>query len=387
MNSLNNLKRNMAATPKVILLACGSFNPVTNMHLRMFELGRDALNKTGRFKVVGGIISPVSDSYKKKDLAPAKDRCNMLRQALKTSDWVKLDSWECEQPTWLETEKVLRHHQAAIESQYNGNIRPSATKRRKKTELIEDCVDNAYERSPEGEDPPLLKLLCGADLLESFGTPGLWADEDIEKIVGKYGLVCITRAGSNPQKFIYDSDVLTKYSENIHIVTEWMTNEISATKVRRAVKRGESVKYLLPDPVISYIREHGLYGWTDNKAIDHLIPSPDEEEIMSPLSLHSEEEMMVLSSSSSGEPLASPSSGHAPSLYRCSTGSPSNSSDEDTAVEGGPGERVMRQPAGRVSPRVLARARTTPCMTDIGTLMRRVKNYNLRLFQTNTAQK
>lgn len=29
------------------------------------------------------------------------------------------------------------------------------------------------------EQPPLLKLLCGADLLESFGTPGLWADEDV----------------------------------------------------------------------------------------------------------------------------------------------------------------------------------------------------------------
>lgn len=24
-----------------------------------------------------------------------------------------------------------------------------------------------------------VKLLCGADLLESFGKPGLWADEDV----------------------------------------------------------------------------------------------------------------------------------------------------------------------------------------------------------------
>ena len=31
-----NFKRNMATTPKVVLLACGSFNPVTHMHLRMF---------------------------------------------------------------------------------------------------------------------------------------------------------------------------------------------------------------------------------------------------------------------------------------------------------------------------------------------------------------
>ena len=26
-----------------------------------------------------------------------------------------------------------------------------------------------------------LRLLCGADLLESFGTPGLWKDEDVSK--------------------------------------------------------------------------------------------------------------------------------------------------------------------------------------------------------------
>lgn len=32
---------------KVVLLACGSFNPITNMHMRMFELARDHLEDTG----------------------------------------------------------------------------------------------------------------------------------------------------------------------------------------------------------------------------------------------------------------------------------------------------------------------------------------------------
>ncbi|EAW79029.1 NMNAT3 isoform 12 [Pan troglodytes] len=30
----------------VVLLACGSFNPITNMHLRMFEVARDHLHQT-----------------------------------------------------------------------------------------------------------------------------------------------------------------------------------------------------------------------------------------------------------------------------------------------------------------------------------------------------
>ena len=35
----------------------------------------------------------------------------------------------------------------------------------------------------------------------------------------------LIREGSNPEKFIYSSDLLTKYQHNIHIVTEWITNE------------------------------------------------------------------------------------------------------------------------------------------------------------------
>lgn len=33
---------------EVVLLACGSFNPITNMHLRLFELARDYMNATGK---------------------------------------------------------------------------------------------------------------------------------------------------------------------------------------------------------------------------------------------------------------------------------------------------------------------------------------------------
>lgn len=32
----------------LILLACGSFNPITNMHMRLFELARDHLHQTGQ---------------------------------------------------------------------------------------------------------------------------------------------------------------------------------------------------------------------------------------------------------------------------------------------------------------------------------------------------
>lgn len=49
---------------KVILLACGSFNPPTILHLRMFEAARDFLSLKFGCDVVEGIISPVADQVK-----------------------------------------------------------------------------------------------------------------------------------------------------------------------------------------------------------------------------------------------------------------------------------------------------------------------------------
>lgn len=109
-------------------------------------------------------------------------------------------------------------------------------------------------------DMPQLKLLCGADVLESFGVPNLWKPEDIEEIVGQHGIVCITRGGCDVERFIQQSDVLWENRKNILITREWVTNDISATHVRRALRRGQSVRYLLPDPVLLYIQKKGLYS-------------------------------------------------------------------------------------------------------------------------------
>ncbi|KAK3603033.1 hypothetical protein CHS0354_037782 [Potamilus streckersoni] len=257
----------MSSVTKVVLLACGSFNPITNMHLRMFELARDALNRTGRYNVIAGIISPVCDAYGKKELVPTKHRCAMISLALKTAKWIRLDTWECEQPLWTETARVLSHFRVELENQMNTSITETPNKKRRKNRKIDEEIDRGPCPNHHDNDQVSLKLLCGGDLLESFGTPGLWKDEDIEDIVRNYGLVCITRGGTDPKKFIYESDVLSKYQENIFIVTEWITNEISATKIRRAMRRGESVKYLLQDSVIDYIRENQLYGIPDNLAL------------------------------------------------------------------------------------------------------------------------
>lgn len=248
------------AKSKVVLLACGSFNPPTNMHLRMFELARDYFHSLGTYQVIGGVISPVHDGYGKKELISSSHRCALVKLSLKDSDWIYLSDWECSQETWTPTRKILQYHQNKInsaissydgmEDKMNENDEPGWVK----SILRYQHNDGAHVS---------VKLLCGADLLQSFGTPDLWKDSDIETIVGDHGLAVITRIGSDPYKFIYESDILYKFKNNIHIITEWITNEVSSTKIRRSLRRGESVKYLISDSVINYIKNQCLYGAYD----------------------------------------------------------------------------------------------------------------------------
>ncbi|XP_055696877.1 nicotinamide/nicotinic acid mononucleotide adenylyltransferase 3 isoform X3 [Phlebotomus papatasi] len=248
--------------PKVILIACGSFSPPTPMHFRMFEIARDYFQQMGTHEVVGGIVSPVHDSYGKKGLVVAKHRIAMLKLALKSSEWIRMSDWETQQDGWTRTRITLQYHQNYINS------------------LLSD--DSNRDTVPSWLPGNLkqmtgtvqVKLLCGADLLESWNVPGLWENDDIEAILGHHGIVVISRSGSNPEQFIFNSDLLSKYRRNIEIVTNWVPNEVSSSMIRRLVSRGQSVKYLLDDSVIEYIMKNSLFGANSHKYI--LTPNHNE---------------------------------------------------------------------------------------------------------------
>ncbi|KDO59108.1 hypothetical protein CISIN_1g026289mg [Citrus sinensis] len=90
----------------VVLVATGSFNPPTFMHLRMFELARDTLNSEG-YCVIGGYMSPVNDAYKKRGLISAEHRINLCNLACKSSDFIMVDPWEANQSGYQRTLTVL----------------------------------------------------------------------------------------------------------------------------------------------------------------------------------------------------------------------------------------------------------------------------------------
>ncbi|KAH8109000.1 hypothetical protein DFH11DRAFT_979472 [Phellopilus nigrolimitatus] len=55
------------------------------------------------------------------------------------------------------------------------------------------------------------------------------------------------------------TDALAKWRHNIFLISQMIQNDVSSTKVRLFLRRGLSVRYLLPTPVIDYIEANGLY--------------------------------------------------------------------------------------------------------------------------------
>jgi len=215
--------------PKVVLIACGSFNPITNMHLRLFEMAKDYFEGLG-YEVLGGYVSPVSDGYGKKGLQPADHRKEMCKLAVTSSDWIMVDDWEVSFSNWTTTIQVL--------------------------DYFSQTVNKAV---PSSKQKINTVLVCGSDLLDSFNTPGLWAAQDIRDILNKHGIACVSREGTSPESIVWDNDLLYASKEHIHLLRQYIPNDISSTRIRRAISRGMSVKYLVPEPVIDYIIKHKLY--------------------------------------------------------------------------------------------------------------------------------
>ncbi|TPX62159.1 nicotinate-nucleotide adenylyltransferase [Powellomyces hirtus] len=101
----------------VVAVACGSYSPVTNLHLRMFEMARDYISDHPNLHLIGGYFSPVSDAYNKPGLVSWPHRVAMCEEATKDSDWIMVDSWESRQKEYQRTAWVLDHFNEML----NGN--------------------------------------------------------------------------------------------------------------------------------------------------------------------------------------------------------------------------------------------------------------------------
>lgn len=218
----------------LVLVACGSFSPITYLHLRMFEMAADFAKFNTKFEVLGGYLSPVSDAYKKAGLASARHRLRMCEIAVnQTSNWLMVDPWEALQSTYTPTALVLDHIDHEINTVQGGVLTASGTRR-----------------------PVRIALLAGADLIQTMSTPGVWSEKDLDHILGRYGTFTVERTGTDIDEALSS---LQAWKDNIWVIHQLIQNDVSSTKIRLFLRREMSVRYLIPAPVIDYIEQNGLY--------------------------------------------------------------------------------------------------------------------------------
>jgi nicotinate-nucleotide adenylyltransferase len=182
----------------------GSFNPIHMGHMiianRMAE-GSD-LDK------VWFIVSPQNPFKPSKGLLHEFDRYDMVRAAI-------FDNYK------LEVSDIEFHLP-----------KPSYT--------IHTLV-HLREKHPEKE----FKVIIGEDNLAGFSK---WKNH--ERILEDYGLYVYPRPNAQLSEL--------KQHPNVTMV-EAPLLEISATFIRNCIKKGQSVRYLVPDPVEEMIRTKGFY--------------------------------------------------------------------------------------------------------------------------------
>ncbi len=157
--------------------------------------------------------------------------CNLAAE--QTSQWLMVDPWEAFQ-SYQRTAVVLDHFEHEINTRLGGI-----------------ATANGGEKKPAR-----IMLLAGSDLIATMSEPGVWSERDLDHILGRYGVLIIERAGADMDQAI---DSLSRWRHNIHLIHQLVQNDVSSTKIRLFLRRGLSVRYLLPAPVVEYIEEHGLY--------------------------------------------------------------------------------------------------------------------------------
>ena len=158
------------------------------------------------------VFVPAGDPWQKKAEAPAEDRLMMTTLA------------------------VAGHRHLAVSRIELDRRGPTYT-----TDTFESL------RSFYGEDVKFF-LVVGADAVLNLQT---W--KKLDRLSELVEIVAVSRPGSDIGGFVAGPEL-----PRIH-VHEMPGIDVSATDIRERVRQGKPIDFLVPSPVATYVREHGLY--------------------------------------------------------------------------------------------------------------------------------
>lgn len=192
----------------------GTFDPIHVGHLAIAEEVREAL---GLARVLF-VPAPRPPHKPGVPLAPAEDRAAMVRLAIRGNPAFEASPVELDRPGpsfAADTVEVLAAHERA-----------------------------------EGREPDLTFILSTEALA------GLETWHDPERLLDACRLAVVPRAGRGAEGPGWLSE---RFPRARAVFLDGPDLAVSGTAIRRRVALGRSIRYLVPDAVIAYIADHGLY--------------------------------------------------------------------------------------------------------------------------------
>lgn len=191
----------------------GTFDPI---HLGHLVVGEEARDRLGLDRLV---FMPAGNPRLKEHapLASAIQRLEMVRLAVGDGDDSEISSQEV--------------------------VREGSTY----------TVDTIAELRQQYAESDQIYFMVGMDALEQFDR---WKEPD--RLLGMCNLVVVNRVG---HQRVDVNDFVGRFPQagpGLTLLTVPRL-EISSTDIRNRVRDSRSIKYLTPDPVWHYIKDHGLY--------------------------------------------------------------------------------------------------------------------------------
>ena len=195
-----------------IVIFGGSFNPPLNSHFLLAEQMIDEYKDVEKI-----IFVPVNSKYHKRDLLPNQYRFEMLKMVCDKNSHFFVSDIELKQARPLYTIETSRMFQ---------------------------------------KEYPMYKIcfMIGTDNLKELST---W--KEAESLVNEYRIFVLERDQDHMEEIIKQDPFLEQYKNSFTKVEQPIRLNLSSSLVRDLVRRGKSIKYLLPNEVEQYIRENKLF--------------------------------------------------------------------------------------------------------------------------------
>ncbi|MDI3480467.1 MAG: nicotinate-nucleotide adenylyltransferase [Tepidanaerobacteraceae bacterium] len=192
----------------------GTFDPIHYGHLVTAEAARTTFN------LDEVVFTPTGNPPHKKDyiVTPAEHRYIMTALAINDNPYFKVSRVEIDRKGYTYTVDTLR-----------------------------------YFAKEYGEDTSLF-FISGADAILDILT---W--KDVREVLSMCTFIAATRPGYPMEKLKQKlQEIKRLYNSEVYPL-EVTGMDISSTEIRRRVREGLSIKYLLPESIEIYIKKHGIY--------------------------------------------------------------------------------------------------------------------------------